>query len=168
MHVDFSVVIILHLAGPNYKLLLAFFATCHPHMIVRPLVTTEFVHLQQDLCPCPSRVCWFYDKFVRILIHCKVWVSQSSVGEDSNIDSWIKRDQPDDTCFIISLFKAQHVSDVNTSILRSLRHICWVTSWVELLWFDVCWCYVVVWLWWCGIHMQAEALVLQPAYGWMY
>jgi len=28
-----------------------------------------------------------------------------------------------------------------------------------LLWFDVCWCYVVVWLWWCGIRMQAEALV---------
>jgi len=24
--------------------------------------------------------------------------------------------------------------------------------------FDVCWCYVAVWLWWCGIRMQAEAL----------
>jgi len=23
------------------------------------------------------------------------------------------------------------------------------------IWFDVCWCYVVVWLWWCGIWMQA-------------
>jgi len=34
-----------------------------------------------------------------------------------------------------------------------------------LLWFDVCWCYVVVWLWWCGIRMQTEALVPQPAYG---
>jgi len=33
------------------------------------------------------------------------------------------------------------------------------------IWFGVCWCYVVVWLWWCGIRMQAEALVLQPAYG---
>ena len=30
---------------------------------------------------------------------------------------WIKRDQLDVTCFIISLFTAQHVSDVNTSIL---------------------------------------------------
>jgi len=38
--------------------------------------------------------------------------------------SWIKRDQLDVTCFIISLFNAQHVSDVNTSILRSLRLIC--------------------------------------------
>ena len=60
--------------------------------------------------------------------------------------SWIKRDQFDVTCFFISLFTAQHVSEVNTSILRSLRIICWVISWVVLLWFDACWCYVVVWL----------------------
>jgi len=32
--------------------------------------------------------------------------------------------------FIITLFSAQHVSDVNTSILRSLRLISRVTSWV--------------------------------------
>ena len=31
-----------------------------------------------------------------------------------------------------------------------------------LLWYDVCWCYGVVWLGWCGILMQVEALVLQP------
>ena len=82
-----------------------------------------------------------------------------------HLDSWNKRDQLDVTCFIISLFNAQHVSDVNTSILRSLRLICWVISWVVLLWFDLCWCYVAVWLGWCGIRMQAETLVLQPAYG---
>jgi len=23
-----------------------------------------------------------------------------------------------------------------------------------------CWCYVVAWLWWCGICMQAEALLV--------
>jgi len=28
-----------------------------------------------------------------------------------HLDSWIERDQPDVTCFIISLFNAQHVSD---------------------------------------------------------
>ena len=61
------------------------------------------------------------------------------------------------------LFHAHHVSDVNTSILRSLRLICWVISWVVLFWFDVCCCYVVVWLWWCDIRVQAEALVPQPA-----
>ena len=82
-----------------------------------------------------------------------------------HLDSWIKRDQLDVTWFIITLFNAQHVSDVNTSILRSLRLICWVMSWVVLLWFDMFWCYVVVRLWWCGIRMQAEALVLQSAYG---
>ena len=74
----------------------------------------------------------------------------------------IKRDQLEVTCFIISLFNAQHVSNVSTYILRSLRLICWVISWVILLWFNVCWCYVVVWLGWCGIRMQAEALVLHP------
>jgi len=73
--------------------------------------------------------------------------------------SWIKRDQLDVTCFIISLFNTQHVSDVNTSILRSLRLICWIISRVVLLWYDVCWCYVVVRLGWCGIRMQAEASV---------
>ena len=40
--------------------------------------------------------------------------------------SWIKIDQHDATCFIISLFNAQHVSNVSTSIFRSLRLICWV------------------------------------------
>ena len=49
-----------------------------------------------------------------------------------HLDSWIKIDQLDVTCFIISLFTAQHVSDVNTSILRSLRLIWWVISWVVL------------------------------------
>ena len=78
------------------------------------------------------------------------------------IDSWIKRDQLYVTCFIISLFNAQHVSDVNTAILRSMRLIFWVISWVVLFWFDVCWCYVVVWLWWCGIRMQASACIRIP------
>ena len=50
-----------------------------------------------------------------------------------HLDSWVKRDQLDVTCFIISLFNAQHVSDVNTSILRSLRLMCWVISWVVLI-----------------------------------
>jgi len=81
-----------------------------------------------------------------------------------HLDSWIKGDQLDVTCFIISLFNVQHVLDVNTSILRSLRLIWWVISWVVLLWFNVCWCYVVVCLWWCGIWMWVEALVLQPTY----
>jgi len=75
---------------------------------------------------------------------------------------WIKKDQLDVTCFIISLFNAQHVSDVNTTILSSLRLICWVISWVVLLWFDVCWCYCVVRLGWCGIRMQASACIRIP------
>ena len=83
-----------------------------------------------------------------------------------HLDSWIKRDHLDVTCIIISFFNAQHVSDVNTYILRNLRLICWVISWVVLFWFDVCWCYVVVWLGWCCIRMQAEALLMDIAWSW--
>jgi len=50
-----------------------------------------------------------------------------------HLDSWIKIDQLDVTRFIISSFSAQHVSNVSTSILRSLRLTCWVISWVVLL-----------------------------------
>jgi len=84
------------------------------------------------------------------------------LGTSNKTSCWIKIGQLDVTCFIISLLNIQHVSNVNTSILRSLRLICRVISWVVLLWFDVCWCYGVVRLGWCGILMQAEA-VLQPA-----
>ena len=79
---------------------------------------------------------------------------------NNTLNCWIKRDQLDVTYFIISLFHAQHVSDVNTSILSSLRLICWVISWVLLFWYDVCCCYVVVWLAWCGFRMQTEAQLL--------
>ena len=77
------------------------------------------------------------------------------------LDSWVKRDQLEVTCFIISLLNAQHVSDVNTPILRNLRLVCWVILWVTLIWFDVCWSYVVVWLG-CGIRMQASACIRIP------
>ena len=47
-----------------------------------------------------------------------------------HLDSWVKRDQLDVTCFIITLFSAQHVSDINISIIRSLRLSCWITTFV--------------------------------------
>ena len=100
-----------------------------------------------------ANVIW-YVRLMLARIKCSAYVYWTV----RHLDSWVKRDQLDPTCFIITFFSAQHVSDVNTSILRSLRLIRWVTSLVVLLWFDMCWCYVVVWLWWCGIRMQAEAL----------
>ena len=54
------------------------------------------------------------------------------------------------------------------NMFRMLVHLqepatyCGFISCVVLLWFDVCWCYGVVRLGWCGILMQAEA-ELQPA-----
>jgi len=43
---------------------------------------------------------------------------------------------------------------VSVCRLKHYLLMCWVISWVVLIWFDVCLCYVVVWLWWCGIRMQ--------------
>ena len=63
--------------------------------------------------------------------------------------SWIKTDQLDVTWFIISLFTAQHVSNVSTSIFRSERLI------VDL--FHVLYCSgsmcvgVTVWFGWGGV-----------------
>jgi hypothetical protein len=66
-----------------------------------------------------------------------------------NLDGRIKIEQLDVTCFIISLFTAQHVSNVSTSIFRSMRLI------VDL--FHVLYCSgstcvgVKVWFGWDGV-----------------
>ena len=55
----------------------------------------------------------------------KQWIIGSYVyWTVHHLDNWVKRDQLDVTCFIISSYNAQHVSDINTSILRSLRLMC--------------------------------------------
>jgi len=51
-------------------------------------------------------------------------VVNTMYGTAELLSACIKRNQLDVTCFFISLFNAQHVSDVNTSILRSLRLVC--------------------------------------------
>ena len=58
----------------------------------------------------------------------------------------------------LALFFAQHVLNASTFIFRILRMCVGI-----LLWFNVCWRYGVVRLGWCGIVMQAEALVPLPA-----
>jgi hypothetical protein len=58
----------------------------------------------------------------------------------------------------LALLFAQRVSNASTFIFRNLRLCVGI-----LLCFDVCWRYGVVRLGWCGILMQAEALVPQPA-----
>ena len=57
---------------------------------------------------------------------------------------------------VYTVFNAQHVSDVNTSILRGLRLICWVISWVVLLYCVIVklphWWYCSWFIWsWVGV-----------------
>jgi len=128
-------------------------------------VCRQFGHPPSKMFASCAVYCILYTVFTvrkgrpRPVKHTFIFCSSYVYWTVHHLYSWIKRDQLDVTCFFISLFNAQHVSDVNTSILRSLRFICWVISWVVLLWFDVCWCYGVVRLGWCGILMQAEAVL---------
>ena len=78
------------------------------------------------------------------------WICKSYVyWTVHRVDSWMKTDQLDVICFIILLFTAQHVSNVSTSIFRSLRLI------VDL--FHVLYCCgsmcagVTVWFGWGGV-----------------
>ena len=59
---------------------------------------------------------------------------------------------------------AQHVSDINISIIRSLRLFCWITTLVVLFWFDVCWSFSVVGLEWylcCRLQNNTTNVVIQ-------
>jgi len=67
--------------------------------------------------------------------------------------NWRIKDQLDVTCYFI-LFHflcAQHVSDINISIIRSLRLFCWITTLVYVLG-SMC-VGVSVWLGWSGIRV---------------
>ena len=48
------------------------------------------------------------------------------------LSSWRIIDQLDVTCYFISLLMCSHVSDINISIIRSLRLFCWTTTLVVL------------------------------------
>jgi len=62
-------------------------------------------------------------------------------------------------------FYAQHVSDINTSIVRSLRLFYCITTFVVCSCFDVCWSFGVAGLEWypCGRLKPATRVPPQPA-----
>jgi hypothetical protein len=96
---------------------------------------TVFRFLTHKLTAFTTALCLRYVLFVRIIS----WYASPNCGARvvmkskyivayvywtvQHLDSWIKIDQIGVTCFIISLFTAQHVSNVSTSIFRSLRLI---------------------------------------------
>jgi len=60
----------------------------------------------------------------------------------------------------------QHVSDINISIIRSLRLFCWITILVYCSLFDVCWSFGVVGLecYPCGKLQPATRIPPQPSH----
>ena len=70
--------------------------------------------------------------------------------------SWRIKDRLDVTCYFISLLMSQHVSDINISIMRSLRLFCWITTLVVLFLVQ---CVLEIrcgWVWVVSV-LQAEA-----------
>ena len=73
--------------------------------------------------------------------------------------SWIKIDQLDVTCFIVSLFTVQHVSNVSTSIFRSLRLI---VALFHVLYCSGSMCVgVTVWFGWGGVVSTISCKLLK-------
>jgi len=64
--------------------------------------------------------------------------------------------------FYFTSSDAQHVSDINTSIIRSLRLFYCITTLVGCSFFDVCWSFGVVGLEWypCG-RLKPTNVVIQ-------
>jgi len=142
----------------------------HSYAFFSPIRATRpahfiFVGLRTPIILGEEHKLWiFHCAFVSRLL----WPRHSWIKTFQPAHYWVKRDQRDVTCFIISLFNAQHVSDVDTSILRNLRLICWVISWVVLLWFDVlvlrCGLAVVLWYPYAGWGTNASACIRIPQY----
>ena len=79
----------------------------------------------------------------------------------TSLYSWRIRDQLDITSYVLfHFFYAQHVSDINTSIIRSLRLFYCITTLVVCSCFDACWRFGVAGLRWypCSRLMPATRI----------
>ena len=140
------------------------------------LLTTRFIETLERCIPLRLTFWWLHSLLICILLwySCLLFTNTNriflySLPSSADIlkkkqpiriwNNWVKRDQLDGTCFVITLFSAQHVSDVNTSILRSLQLIRRVTSWV------VSGSMCVGVLLQCGYGGVVSVCRLQPAYG---
>ena len=65
-----------------------------------------------------------------------------------HFDSWRIRDQLDVNSYYVlfHFFYAQHVSDINTSIIMNLRLFYCIATLVVCCCFDMCWSFGVAWL----------------------
>ena len=71
-------------------------------------------------------------------IKAKFWSESYVYWTAHHCDSWRIKDQLDVTCYLFHFLCAQHVSDINISITRSLRLFCWITTVVSVLQAEAC------------------------------
>ena len=133
----------------------SFCGHAHPTVITLPEPHPKTLNLQPD-------------KPLRSLLHCRIKLRATNTKtllRESyvywtvhRLDSWIKIDQLDVICFIISIFIDQHVSNVSTSNFRSLRII---VDFFHVLYCSGSMCIgVTVWFGWGGVVSLCR---LQPA-----
>jgi len=110
--------------------------------------TTNFVALWSPTCF--SQSCghlegdFFENKSIVMILTCISYVYRTV----HHCDSWRIRDQLDVTIYwvLFHFFYAQHVSDINTSINRSLQLFYYITTLVVCSCLDMCWSFgVAVW-----------------------
>jgi len=94
------------------------------------------------------------------------WCNKIIVTCFDSVLGWRIRDQLDVTSYYVlfHLFNAQHVSDINTAIIRSLRLHYWITTLVVCSCLDVCWSFGVAGLGWypCSRLQPATWIPPQP------
>ena len=86
--------------------------------------------------------CWITTFVVLFLVRCVLEFRCGWVGVVSVLQAEAE------LAILFHFLCAQHVSDINISIIRSLRLFCWITTLVYSSWFDVCWSFGVVGLGW--------------------
>ena len=93
----------------------AFSQNCEKRLLASLCMSVRVGHLSSYWTYCHEMLC--------VSIFFKICRETYVYWTVHHLDSWIKIDQLDVTCFVISLFTVQRVSNVSTSIFRSLRLI---------------------------------------------
>ena len=112
------------------------------------------MYIYHSVCPCDQSFLYTECTSATPTVRISMKFGESYVyWTVHHCDSWRIKDQLDVTCYFISLFCAEHISDINISIIRRLRLFCWITTLVVLF---LVRCFgVLVWLGWNGIRASA-------------
>jgi len=104
---------------------------------------------------------WIQFRLISLPVSCITHSNGSYVHSTvCHCDSWRIKDQLDVTCCLFYFLYTQHVSNINISIIRSLRLCRWITTLVVLFSFR---CVFEIWCSWVWVVSVLQACTLQIA-----